>query len=50
MDGTGFYCGKITQAHVYTKHTHWFVDPEDVSAVCEGLIRPEVSHGLGLDP
>lgn len=29
--------------------THWLVDPEDVSAVCEGLIWPKVCHGLSLD-
>lgn len=32
------------------KATHWLVDPEDVSTVCEGLIWPKVGHGLGLDP
>lgn len=30
--------------------THWFVDPEDVSAVCQGLVWPKVCHGLGLNP
>lgn len=32
------------------QRAHWFVDPEDISTVCEGLIRPKVGHGLGLDP
>lgn len=45
-DRAHFYrCNKITR-----HHTHWFVDPEDVSAVRQGLIWPKVSHGLGLDP
>lgn len=40
----GLYCANRCDC------THWFVDPEYVSAVCEGLIRPKVGHGLGLDP
>lgn len=39
------FCFRPTLAHTY-----WFVDPEDVGAVREGLVRPKVSHGLGLDP
>lgn len=31
-------------------YTYWFVDPEDVGTVREGLVRPKVGHGLGLDP
>lgn len=32
------------------QYTYWFVDPEDVGTVREGLVRPKVGHGLGLDP
>jgi len=30
--------------------TYWFVDPKNVSTVCQSFIWPKVSHGLGLDP
>lgn len=30
--------------------TYWFVDPKNVSTVCQCFIWPKVGHGLGLDP
>lgn len=30
--------------------TYWFVDPKDVSTVCQCFIWPKVGHRLSLDP
>ena len=35
---------------IHRRVTHWLVDPEDVGAVSQGLVRPEVCHGLGFHP
>lgn len=39
----------IFHCKIHLKESHWFVDPEDVSTVCKGLIWPKVGHRLGLD-
>lgn len=44
-------CGsKMIDHNIRDLFTYWFVDPKNVSTVCQSFIWPKVSHGLGLNP